>query len=89
MNSEYKPNQFNQDQYLSSIHDLADKDSWKTRKILSQETTEYTDAVNEVIEKVQGEWLEAKRYEEIDKALDNKDVERFQALTSENWEAVL
>jgi uncharacterized protein YpiB (UPF0302 family) len=45
--------------------------------------------VNEVLEKVQGEWLEAKRYDEIDKALDNKDEERFQALTSENWEAVL
>lgn len=90
MNSEYKSNRFKKDQYVKSASEVSmDKDSIKTRKILSQEQTEYSHGATMIIQKVQRQYLENKRYHEIDKALDEKDKERFIALTSNGWERVL
>lgn len=87
MNSEYKSNRFKKDQYVKSTPEvLMDQDAIKTRKILSQERTEYTQGATAIIQKVQRQYLENKRYNEIDKALDERDKERFLALTSKGWE---
>ncbi|WP_409304292.1 IDEAL domain-containing protein [Peribacillus sp. SCS-155] len=90
MNPDYKSNGFNKDQYVTSILEgLTDKEALKTKRILMQEHTEYTNGANEIIKKVQAALLENKRYAEIDKALDEKDKSRFIALTSEGWEQAL
>jgi uncharacterized protein YpiB (UPF0302 family) len=87
MNPEYN---FKKDKYMTSITEaFMEKEALKTQRILTQETTEYTPGANEIISKVQRQYMEDKRYTEIDRALDNKDKERFLALTSEGWERVL
>ncbi|WP_409290569.1 IDEAL domain-containing protein [Peribacillus sp. SCS-37] len=87
MKHEYKSNR---DQFGNLQSDyLMDKDALKTKKILTQARTEYTHGATKIIEKVQSEFLAAKRYEEIDKALEQKDKARFMALTSEGWEQAL
>lgn len=60
-----------------------------TNMILTREKTRYTEGANAIIEKVQKEFLERKRNEEIDLALEKKDKKRFMELTSENWKDVL
>ncbi|WP_110928696.1 IDEAL domain-containing protein [Bacillus massiliglaciei] len=92
MNHEYKSNRYKKDQYLKSIIEtdgLIDKDARRTRRILEEDCTEYTEETNLVIQMVQKQFLEGKREEEINKALDNKDEERFLALTSKGWEKKL
>ncbi|PLS14807.1 hypothetical protein CVD28_26270 [Bacillus sp. M6-12] len=88
MNHEYKSNLFDNDKYSASyLRAMMNKDEITTRKILLQEYTEYTGEANEIIKKVQRQYLQNKRYSEIDKALDEKDEARFLALTSDDWES--
>ncbi|PLT31039.1 IDEAL domain-containing protein [Peribacillus deserti] len=90
MKHEYKSNRNNSDQYgKGQAEYIMDKDALKTRKILTQAHTEYTKGATSLIENVQREFLNNRRYIEIDKALDQRDEERFMALTSEGWEKVL
>ncbi|RFU71229.1 IDEAL domain-containing protein [Peribacillus saganii] len=90
MNHEYKSNLFDNEKYSASyLRGKMDKDDITTRKILLQEYTEYTGGANEIINRVQRQYLQNKRYSEIDKALDERDQARFLALTSDNWESVL
>ncbi|RFU60440.1 IDEAL domain-containing protein [Peribacillus glennii] len=89
MNPEYKSGNYRKDQYIKSTSELFDKEDLKTKKILAKEHTEYTAGANRVIQKVQKQYLENKRYMEIDKALDERDKARFLALTSKGWERVL
>ncbi|MBT2757256.1 IDEAL domain-containing protein [Mesobacillus foraminis] len=87
MNSE-KPNFFNQDEYISSMSGVF-HDMDETQEILAKKKTRYTKGANEIIEKVQQQFLENWRQEEIDKALDARDKNRFMALTGEGWEKQL
>ncbi|PLT33430.1 IDEAL domain-containing protein [Bacillus sp. V5-8f] len=89
MNPEYKSRKFLKDQYIKSTSELKDTEDLKTKKILANEHTEYTAGANRIIQKVQQQYLQNKRYMEIDKALDERDKERFIALTSKGWERVL
>ncbi|GAM14753.1 IDEAL domain-containing protein [Mesobacillus selenatarsenatis] len=65
------------------------QDPDNTELILTRKKTRYTDGANKIIQKVQNEFLERRRAEEIDLALVNKDKGRFMELTSENWKDAL
>ena len=79
-----EPDYVNKAELISSYSDAMGIE--ETEKILTQKRTKYTKAVNQIIQKVQQEFLENLRVTEIDKALDSKDKNRFIALTSEGWE---
>ncbi|RSD27009.1 IDEAL domain-containing protein [Mesobacillus subterraneus] len=83
-NSNYYKQEMNLNMYMDA---LADPDN--TDLILNRDKTRYTDDVNRLIKKVQNEFLEKKRVEEIDLALANKDKNRFMKLTSDNWKDAL
>ncbi|WLR55439.1 IDEAL domain-containing protein [Mesobacillus subterraneus] len=83
-NSNYYKQEANLNMYMDTIHD-ADN----TEMILIREKTRYTDGANRIIQKVQNEFLEKRREEEIDLALKNKNKERFMELTSDNWKDAL
>jgi uncharacterized protein YpiB (UPF0302 family) len=88
MNNEKNSNSYKQEMnlnmYMDTIHDTDN-----TELILLREKTRYTDGANKIIQKVQNEFLEQKRAEEIDLALQNKDKKRFMELTSESWKDAL
>ncbi|WP_226085989.1 IDEAL domain-containing protein [Mesobacillus sp. S13] len=88
MNNDKNSNHFKQELDLNVYMD-AMTDTDNTQLILKREKTRYTDGANKVIQKVQNEFLEKKRVEEIDMALANKDKERFMKLTSANWKDAL
>lgn len=83
-NSNYYKQEMNLNMYMDAVHDTDN-----TELILLREKTRYTDGANKIIQKVQNEFLEKRRSEEIDLALANKDKERFIELTSENWKDAL
>ncbi|WP_226679035.1 IDEAL domain-containing protein [Mesobacillus jeotgali] len=83
-NSNSYKQEMNLNMYMDAVHDTDN-----TELILLREKTRYTDGANKVIQKVQNEFLEKRRVEEIDLALANKDKERFMELTSENWKDAL
>lgn len=83
-NSNSYKQEMNLNMYMDAIHDTDN-----TELILMREKTRYTDGANKIIQKVQNEFLEKRRTEEIDLALANKDKERFMELTSENWKDAL
>jgi uncharacterized protein YpiB (UPF0302 family) len=83
-NSNYYKQEANLNMYMDAIHDTDN-----TELILIREKTRYTDGANSIIQKVQNEFLEQRRAEEIDLALENKDKKRFMELTSENWKDAL
>jgi uncharacterized protein YpiB (UPF0302 family) len=83
-NSNFYKQEVNLNMYMDAIHDTDN-----TELILLREKTRYTDGANKIIQKVQNDFLEKRRVEEIDLALANKDKERFMALTSENWKDAL
>ncbi|MBT2694790.1 IDEAL domain-containing protein [Bacillus sp. ISL-55] len=83
-NSNFYKQEMNLNMYMDAVHDTDN-----TELILLREKTRYTDGANTIIQKVQNEFLEKKRMEEIDLALANKDKERFMDLTSENWKDAL
>lgn len=83
-NSNYYKQETNLNMYMDTIHDPDN-----TELILLREKTRYTDGANKIIQKVQNEFLEKRRAEEIDLSLENKDKERFMELTSENWKDAL
>lgn len=83
-NSNFYKQEVNLNMYMDTIHDTDN-----TELILLREKTRYTDGANKIIQKVQNEFLEKRRMEEIDLALANKDKERFMELTSENWKDAL
>jgi uncharacterized protein YpiB (UPF0302 family) len=90
MNNEKKPNSYKREMdvnlnlYLDSFNDHDN-----TNAILNRETTRYTDGAEKIINKVQNEILEKKREAEIDKALANRDKEKFMVLTSDHWKDAL
>lgn len=88
MNNDKNSNSYKQEMnlnmYMDAIHDTDN-----TELILLREKTRYTDGANKIIQKVQDEFLEKRREEEIDLALANKDKKRFMELTSENWKDAL
>jgi uncharacterized protein YpiB (UPF0302 family) len=88
MNNEKNSNSYKQEtnlnMYMDAIHDTDN-----TELILLREKTRYTDGANKIIKKVQNEFLEKRRAEEIDLALANMDKERFMKLTSKNWKDAL
>jgi uncharacterized protein YpiB (UPF0302 family) len=83
-NSNFYKQEVNLNMYMDAIHDTDN-----TELILLREKTRYTDGANKIIQKVQNEFLEKRRVEEIDLALANKDKKRFMELTSENWKDAL
>lgn len=83
-NSNYYKQEMNLNMYMDAIHDTDN-----TELILIRKKTRYTDGANRIIEKVQNEFLENRRAEEIDLALENMNKERFMELTSENWKDAL
>ncbi|MBT2684202.1 IDEAL domain-containing protein [Bacillus sp. ISL-37] len=83
-NSNFYKQEVDLNTYMDAIHDTDN-----TELILLREKTRYTDGANKIIEKVQNDFLEKRRVEEIDFALANKDKERFMELTSENWKDAL
>jgi uncharacterized protein YpiB (UPF0302 family) len=83
-NSNYYKQDMDLNMYMDTMHDPDN-----TNLILTREKTRYTEGANEIIKKVQMEFLKKRRTEEIDLALANKDKERFMALTSENWQDAL
>lgn len=83
-NSNFYKQEVDLNMYMDAIHDTDN-----TELILLREKTRYTDGANKIIEKVQNDFLEKRRVEEIDFALANKDKERFMKLTSENWKDAL
>lgn len=83
-NSNYYKQEMNLNMYMDTVHDPDN-----TELILTREKTRYTDGANRIIQKVQNEFLEKRRVEEIDLALKHKDEERFMKLTSENWKDAL
>jgi uncharacterized protein YpiB (UPF0302 family) len=88
MKNEKNSNFYKQEMNLNMYTDtLNDPDN--TNLILTREKTRYTDGANEIIRKVQNEFLEKRRVEEIDLALANKDKKRFMELTSANWKHAL
>jgi uncharacterized protein YpiB (UPF0302 family) len=88
MKNEKNSNFYKQEMNLNMYTDtLNDPDN--TNLILTREKTRYTDGANEIIRKVQNEFLEKRRVEEIDLALANKDKKRFMKLTSANWKHAL
>lgn len=88
MNNDKNSNSYKQEMNLNMYMD-AIQDTDNTELILLREKTRYTDGANKVIQKVQDEFLEKRRTEEIDLALANKDKKRFMELTSENWKDAL
>ena len=83
-NSNYYKQEMNLNMYMDTIHDQDN-----TELILNREKTRYTEGASKIIEKVQMEFLEKRRAEEIDLALANRDKESFMKLTSENWKDAL
>ena len=83
-NSNYYKQEMNLNMYMDTVHDTDN-----TELILIREKTRYTDGANRIIQKVQNEFLEKRRAEEIDLALQKKNKERFMELTSENWKDAL
>lgn len=83
-NSNYYKQEMNLNMYMDTIND-----SDNTELILNNEKTRYTEDASKIIKKVQMEFLEKRRAEEIDLALANRDKERFMKLTSENWKDAL
>jgi uncharacterized protein YpiB (UPF0302 family) len=88
MNNDKKPNFYKPEEFIDLYHDAVSLED-NTQHLLNQERTRYTKGANAVIKKVQQEFLEKKRTEEIDLALELKDKERFMALTSDGWEEVI
>jgi uncharacterized protein YpiB (UPF0302 family) len=76
------------DEYIASFVEALNVQN-ENEAILSQKRTRYTKGANQIIKQVQQRFLETRRAEEIDKALDEKNKERFMALTSEGWEQQL
>lgn len=72
-----------------NIYMDAMSDTDNTALILNREKTRYTESANKIIMKVQNEFLEKRKAEEIDLALANKDKERFMELTSADWKDAL
>ena len=84
MKNDKKHNYYKQEMNLNMYMDtLNDNDN--TIAILTQEKTRYTEGAEEIIAKVQNQFFEKKRVEEIDLALSKKDKQRFMELTSANW----
>jgi uncharacterized protein YpiB (UPF0302 family) len=83
-NSNFYKQNVDVNMFMDTMHD-ADN----TELILTRKKTRYTDGANKIIHKVQNEFLEKRRAEEIDLALENKDKGRFMELTSENWKDAL
>ncbi|WP_102264513.1 IDEAL domain-containing protein [Mesobacillus jeotgali] len=83
-NSNFYKQNVDVNMFMNTIHD-----SDNTELILTRKKTRYTDGANKIIQKVQNEFLERRRAEEIDLALKNKDKGRFMDLTSENWKDAL
>lgn len=88
MNNEKKPDYYQKDDNKNLFMDVLEVDD-NTQHLLQQEKTRYTKGANDIINKVQKEFLEKKRAVEIDLALEKRDKERFMALTSEGWEDIL
>ena len=84
----WKPDFSNQDEYITSFVEALNVKS-DDETILKQKRTRYTKGANQIINQVQQKFLNERRAEEIDKALDEKDKERFLALTSDGWEEQL
>jgi uncharacterized protein YpiB (UPF0302 family) len=88
MKNDKNSNFYNQNVDVNMFMDtMHDPDN--TELILTREKTRYTDEANKIIQKVQNDFLERRRAEEIDLALENKDKGRFMELTSENWKDAL
>lgn len=88
MNNEKNSNFYKQNVDVNMFMDTM-RDTDNTELILTRKKTRYTDGANKIIQKVQSEFLEQRRAEEIDLALENKDKERFMELTSDNWKDAL
>jgi uncharacterized protein YpiB (UPF0302 family) len=88
MNNDKNSNYYKQDVNVNMFMDTMHDDD-NTNLILNRKKTRYTDGANKIIQKVQNEFLERLRAEEIDMALENKDKKRFMELTSENWKDAL
>lgn len=88
MNNDKKSNFYKPEEHRGLFMDILETED-NTQHLLNQEKTRYTKGANDIIKKVQREFLEKKRVKEIDLALENRDEERFMALTSEDWEAIL
>lgn len=88
MNNDKKPNFYKAEEFIDLYRDTVNLED-NTQHLLNQERTRYTKGANAIIKKVQLEFLEKKRAEEIDRALEFKDKERFMALTSDRWEEVI
>lgn len=88
MKNDKNSNFFKQDMDLNMyVEALNDPDN--TNLILTTDKTRYTEGANKIIKKVQNEFLEKRRAEEIDLALANKDKDRFMKLTSKHWKNAL
>lgn len=88
MNNEKKSNFYKPEEHRGLFMDILETDD-NTQHLLMHEKTRYTKGADEIISKVQSEFLEKRRTVEIDLALENRDKERFMALTSEGWEEIL
>jgi uncharacterized protein YpiB (UPF0302 family) len=84
MKNDKKPNYYKKEMNLHMYMDSLNEND-NTVAILTHEKTRYTEDAEEIIAKVQNEFLEKRRVEEIDLALTTKDKRRFMELTSANW----
>lgn len=84
MKNEKKPNYYKQEMNLNMYMDTLNEND-NTQAILLNTRTRYTDGAEKIIAKVQKQFLEKRRVEEIDLALANKDKKRFMDLTSADW----
>ena len=84
MNNDKNPNYYKQEINLNMYMETLNKND-NTQAILTNQRTRYTDDAEKIIAKVQTQFLEKRRVEEIDLALTKKDKRRFMELTSANW----
>jgi uncharacterized protein YpiB (UPF0302 family) len=88
MKNDKKPNFYKPEEHRNLFMDILETED-NTQHLLNQDKTRYTKGANDIINKVQQEFLEKRRTEEIDRSLEMRDKERFMALTSEGWEEVI
>ncbi|MGA9228479.1 MAG: IDEAL domain-containing protein [Mesobacillus sp.] len=88
MNNDKKSNFYKPEEHSGLFMDILETDD-NTQHLLMKEKTKYTNGAEGIINKVQSEFLEKRRAEEIDLSLKNRDKERFMALTSDGWEEII
>lgn len=88
MKNDKKPNFYKPEEHRNLFMDILETED-NTQHLLNQDKTRYTKGANDIINKVQQDFLEKRRAEEIDRSLEMRDKKRFMALTSEGWEEVI